>query len=196
MSARRFTFLRHAQSTYNVRQILSGDPTVAVSLSPEGHRQAAAARRLVARMEFDLAVHTRFPRTTETLGIILRDRLVPTEEYAEFDDVDVGEFEGHPLADYRAWRADHAPDDAPPGGESRIAALRRYVAGYDRLLATDACEVLAVLHDVPIRFLMNAAHDADPIAGPHQSVPNAVPTTYAEGPLRRAVDRMRARLDR
>lgn len=190
MATRRFTLLRHAESTYNVQRILNGDPSVPVSLTPEGMQQAARAHRLLDHMDFDLAVHTRFPRTTQTLEIVLGDRHTPVEEYPEFDDLDVGDFEGHPVGDYRKWRMAHDPDDAPANGESRLGALRRYAAGYERLLATGASEVLAVLHDVPIRFLMNAHHDSDPIAGPHQSIANAVPVTFDAHELRRATDRM------
>jgi probable phosphoglycerate mutase len=193
MAARRFTLLRHAQSAYNVEHILNGDPAVPVGLTSAGREQAAAVRRLLAGMDFDLAICTRFPRTAETLEIILGGRKVPIEVYPELDDVDVGDFEGQPLGTYRAWRAEHGPDQGPPGGESRIDALRRYAAGYERMLASGACEVLAVLHDVPIRFLVNAAHGSDPLGGPHQAIANATPISFGEDDLRRAVDRMHRR---
>ena len=196
MTARRFTFLRHGESTYNVRGILNGDPTVSVTLTPKGRQQAENAHRLLARMDFDLAVHTRFERTLETLRIVLGARQTTPVAYPEFDDVQVGDFEGAPLTDYREWRSTHSPQESPPGGESRTDALRRYVAGYDRLLGSGASEGLAVLHDIPIRFLVNATHDTDPIAGPHQSIHNAVPMTVDEDDLRRAVERMRARAAR
>jgi broad specificity phosphatase PhoE len=195
MAARRFTLLRHAQSTYNVRGILNGDPGVPVPLTDEGRRQAEAAHRLLAHVSFDLAVHTRFLRTSETLLIVLGDRRPPIAVYPEFDDLDVGDFEGLPLATYREWRSGHDPDDGAPGGESRIDGLRRYVAGYQRLLESGAHHVVAVLHDVPIRFLVNAIHDTDPIAGPHQSVANAMPITYTEDDLRRGVERMAERAE-
>ena len=193
MARRRFTLLRHAQSTSNARNILNGDPAVPVRLTPQGRQQAEDAHRALAHMEFDLAVHTRFPRTAETLDIVLGDRSTPRAVYPEFDDLNVGDFEGGPVADYREWRSNHDPNENPPGGESRIAALLRYVAGYERLLACDASEVLAVLHDVPIRFLVNAAHDTDPLAGPHRSVGNADPMMFGEDDVRRAVTRMRRR---
>jgi probable phosphoglycerate mutase len=194
MFVRRFTLLRHGQSTFNARRVLNGDPTVPVPLTPEGREQVVRARRMLAGAAVDVGVCTRFPRTVETLDILLQDRQVPVKVYPELDDVDVGQFEGEPIDAYREWRAVHSPDEAPPGGESRLDALARYVAGYDRLLASGARSTLAVLHDVPIRFLLNAAHDADPIGGPHQGVPNAMPVTYEEPQLRVAVERMRERL--
>lgn len=194
MVARRFTLLRHAQSEYNARGVLNGDPVVPVALTPEGRRQAEAAARLLSHVAFDLAVHTRFPRTLETLDLVLRDREVPRAVYPEFDDLAVGDFEGKPLAEYREWRSRNGPDDAPPAGESRISGLRRYITGYERLLESDAERLIAVLHDVPIRFLANALHDTDPIAGPHQSIPNADPMTYTDDDLTRAVARMRQRV--
>lgn len=194
MAARRFTLLRHAQSEYNARGVLNGDPGVPVTLTEKGRQQAAAAGRLLSHLAFDLAVHTRFPRTRETLDLVLRDREVPREVYPEFDDLSVGDFEGRAMAEYRAWRSGNGPEDAPPGGESRMNGLRRYITGYERLLASGADRVVAVLHDVPIRFLANALHDTDPIAGPHQSIPNAEPVTFTDDDLTRAVARMRQRV--
>ena len=66
-------------------------------------------------------------------------------------------FEGRDVSAYRAWRAEHGPAEAVPGGESRLDALARYAAGCARLLARhDARCVLLVVHDIPIRFLRNA----------------------------------------
>jgi broad specificity phosphatase PhoE len=190
----RLVLLRHAESTYNAEHRLNGDPAVPVGLTDLGRLQALAARRSLAPSAFDVGVHTRFPRTAETLGIVLDGRAVPVVECADLDDVDVGEFEGGPVMAYRAWRAAHGPGEAPPAGESRIAALARYVRGYERILSLDARNVLAVIHDVPIRFLVNAVHGADPIGGPHQTIPNATPLALPRGRIEEGLERMRHRV--
>ena len=136
MSAGHLTLVRHAESTYNAARRANGDPSVPVGLSPAGREQARALARALAGVPFDLAVRTRFPRTAETLAIMLEGRSVPVDVYPELDDVDVGDFEGGPVDAYRAWRAHHGPSESPPGGESPLAALARYVAGYERLLAS------------------------------------------------------------
>lgn len=192
--APRLTLLRHAESTYNAERRLNGDPGIGVRLTDMGRSQAIAARRALAPVRFDLAACTRFPRTRETLDIVVEGRGLEVLVVPELDDVDVGDFEGGPLAPYRAWRAAHGPDDAPPGGESRVGALARFVAGYERLLALEAHHVVAVLHDVPIRFLVNALHGADPIGGPHQAIPNAQPMTVTPERMEDGLARMRRRL--
>lgn len=172
--ARTFTLVRHGESDYNERGLANGDPSVAVSLTPLGRDQAETARDQLAGRQFDLAIHTRFRRTVETLAILLDGRDVPQRTYPELDDVHMGIFEGRPVAQYRAWRRSHTPDDPPPGeGESRTDVLYRYLRGYERMLAEDAERVLAALHDVSIRFMLNAIAGADPLDGPVQFVGNA-----------------------
>ena len=174
MPERRFTFVRHASSVYNDRGLLNGDPLVAVPLDAEGRVAAAVLGRRLARRPFDLAVHTRFARTRETLMLLLgRSPGARVVVEPAFDDVDVGIFEGGDVRAYRDWRASHGPDEAVPGGESRLGALGRYADGCARLLARrDARCVLLVVHDVPIRFLHNAVLGADPLDGPVRTVAN------------------------
>ena len=136
MPQRRFTFVRHAGTVYNELHLLNGDPRVPVPLDAEGHVAAIALGARLARCPFDLALHTRFARTRETLMLMLgRRHDVRIAVEPAFDDIDVGDFEGKDVSAYRAWRAEHGPGEAMPGGESRLAALARYAAGCARLLA-------------------------------------------------------------
>ena len=82
-----------------------------------------------------------------------------------------------------------------PGGESRLGALARYADGCARLLARrDARCVLAVVHDVPIRFLRNALLRADPLDGPVRTVANLERLSVSEAQLGAALAVMRRRL--
>src|SRR4029077_11248618 len=116
----------------------------------------------------------RFARTRETLMLLLSGRPeVRVVVEPAFDDVDVGILEGHPVQPYRDWRMLHRPEEAVPGGESRLGALRRYADGCARVLARrDARCVLLVMHDVPIRFLHHAGLGGDPLDGPVHTVAN------------------------
>jgi broad specificity phosphatase PhoE len=196
MRERRFTFVRHASTVYNGRGLLNGDPRVPVSLDSAGRVAAAALAPRFARCPLDLAVHTRFMRTRETLAILLgRRRDAPVAIEPAFDDIDVGVFEGQILQTYRDWRALHGPEQAMPGGESRIAALGRYADGCARLLArSDARCVLLVVHDQPIRFLHNALLRADPLDGPVRTVANLERLSVSEAQLGAGLAVMRRRL--
>jgi broad specificity phosphatase PhoE len=195
MRERRYTFVRHASSVYNARGLLNGDPRVPVHLDTAGRVAAAALAGRLTRTRFDLAVHTRFARTRETLSILLAHTQVPVVVEAGFDDIDVGGFEGQGVAAYREWRATYGPAAAMPGGESRLDALGRYAGAYARLLGRhDAAHVLLVVHDQPIRFLRNALLHADPLAGPVRAVANLEQLVVGDAALGAALAVMRRRL--
>ncbi|HJZ62521.1 MAG TPA: histidine phosphatase family protein, partial [Miltoncostaeaceae bacterium] len=82
----------------------------------------------------------------------------------------------------------------PPGGESRLDALGRYADGFERMLGEPARDVLAVIHDVPIRFMLNAAEGTDPLNGPVASVANAEHHRLSQAELARGLATMRERL--
>lgn len=72
--------------------------------------------------------------------------------------------------------------------------LARYADGFERMLGEDARHVLAVVHDIPVRFLQNAVNGDDPLDGPITTVPNATPVVFSESDLRRGIGVMRERL--
>jgi broad specificity phosphatase PhoE len=189
-----FTLVRHGQTTYNATQRLNGDPSVPVLLDDVGRQQCAACAAALSGDTFDVAVHTGFPRTGESLGILLAGRGIPVVVIPEFGDVHLGVFEGQPVRDYRIWRQTRTPSARPPGGESRVDALARYVLGTEQLLDLDGASVLAVLHDVPIRFIANAADGDDPVDGPITSIANAEVRRFGRGSLTAALAVMRRRV--
>ncbi len=194
--ARTFTLVRHGRTTFNDAGLVNGDPQIAVHLDEVGRAQCRALRERFRGRRYDLGIRTRFPRTGESLAIMLAGRDVPIAVYPELDDVRLGVFESGPVEEYRAWRRGHRPDEPPPGeGESRMNALYRYVRGYERMLAEDdAAHILAVLHDVPIRFMLNGVASADPLDGPVRAVANAEPHVLDEHELERGLAAMRDRL--
>jgi probable phosphoglycerate mutase len=193
--ARTFTLVRHGQSTYNVAGLVNGDPSVPVFLTEVGMEQARAAAEALEPFDFDRAIHTRFVRTHQTLAILLDGSDIPTETYPQLDDVHLGIFEGRPVGEYRAWRHSHTPDDKPPGeGESRVDVLYRYLRGFERMIAEDTDCVLAVLHDVPIRFMANAVLGADPLDGPVKDVQNAEIRTFDQVQMEHGLAVFRDRL--
>lgn len=194
-NARTFALIRHGRTDYNREGRVNGDPQVHVALDAVGREQMRALCDDAAVRTADLAVRTRFPRTAESLAIVLGGRAVPVRVYPDLDDVRLGDFEGRPVGEYRAWRAEHPPETPPPGeGESRVDALYRYARGFERMLAEDADHVLAVIHDVPIRFLLNAVRGADPLDGPVHGVANGEVNVLSDPQIRRGLAVMRDRL--
>lgn len=192
---RDFTLVRHGQTDYNSLHLLNGDPAVPVSLDETGRGQVEALRAQLADRGFDLAVHTRFRRTVQTLDLLLAGRDVRRVECADLDDVGLGVFEGASADVYRTWRRAHPQDTRPDGGgESRMDALVRYVRGFRRLLACAAAAPLVVTHDIPIRFVANALAGDDPLDGRVTAVANASVLVVTEPDLVRAVTAMEGRV--
>jgi probable phosphoglycerate mutase len=184
---RLFVVARHAQSTLNLEQRINGDPSVPVALTDLGREEARQLGIQIANIPFDLCVHTRFERTRETARIALAGRDVPFSVEPLLDDIDVGDLEGAPLAEYREWKHGH-PRSAPfPGGESLDDAAARYARAWVGLLASAHAVVLVVCHEIPLRYALNGAAGSDSLDGPVHELRNATPYLFTEESLDRAV---------
>jgi probable phosphoglycerate mutase len=183
---RLFVLARHAQSTLNLEQRVTGDPALDVPLTEQGRDEARLLGAQLANLPLDVCIHTRFPRTRLTAEIVVAGRDVRMETELLFDDVAIGELEGSAVADYRAWKARHARHEAFPGGESLDAAADRYALAYRRLLETKHSSVLVICHEIPIRYALNGAAGSDSLDGPVHEIPNAVPFCFDEDALGRA----------
>jgi broad specificity phosphatase PhoE len=175
--------VRHGETVYNTRNVLSGKPSNPVPLSEHGREQAAELGRRLAGIRWAETYVTRFPRTIETLGLILPDGRPPATVLPDLDDIDVGEFEGRPREEYRAWRRLHGVAEAPRNGESRLAATERYARGLTWLALNATAPALVVAHDQVLRYLENALQHQDPVLGPVGPIPNATPYPYAREEL-------------
>lgn len=184
---RLFVIARHAESVLNIERRVNGDPTHPVDLTERGREEARQLGTQIANFPFDLCVHTRFSRTRETADIALAGRDVPLVVEPLLDDIDVGEFEGAPLEEYRAWKHGHSRDVPFPGGESLDDAARRYAAGFRHVLARTESAVLVVCHEIPLRYALNGAIGSDSLDGPAHELVNAVPYLFDGAGLERAV---------
>jgi broad specificity phosphatase PhoE len=192
---RLFVLTRHAHSTLNVAGRINGDPSVRVPLTAAGKAEAEQLGQELAGIPLELCVHTRFGRTRETANVALRGRTVPRLEEPLLDDIDVGELEGVTIEEYRAWKRNHTRKDPFPGGESLDDAARRYAHAFERLLEHSEQTVLVVCHEIPVRYVLNAAAGSDDLDGPAHSFPNATPYLFDETALARAAARIRALAD-
>jgi broad specificity phosphatase PhoE len=175
---------RHAESELNLENVLNGDPAVRVGLTDRGREQARALGRAVGPV--DLAAHTAFGRTRETAELAWPG--APTLEVPELNEIAFGRWEGTRWGEgYEAWVGSAGPeDDCPGGGESRVAAARRYVRGFRTLLERPEERIALVAHGAQVRYLLLAAAGQPPTPVLEHVLP-AEPHKLAREELERAI---------
>jgi probable phosphoglycerate mutase len=187
---RLFLVVRHGQSLFNIDQIVNGDPELDRGLSEQGIEEAQLLAGQLAALPLDLVAVSPFPRALQTANIALDGREVPHLVDDDLGDVRIGELEGESLDAYRAAPGHTNRKERFPGGESLDEAALRYARAFERLLARDEAVTLAVCHEIPVRYLVNAAGGSSELNGPHRYVANATPYLFDEGSLQRAVARI------
>ncbi len=164
--------VRHGETDYNVARCVNGDPSKPVHLTELGRAQARALEPSVARVAWGSAWHTRFPRTRETLDLLLPDGRPARHVIPELDDIDVGELEGETIDAVarlaaRPWARGRA--------RRRRVAVERAAPLRTRLRSGSAREAalpaIVVCHDQAIRYLENVLAGEDPLFGPVQDDP-------------------------
>jgi broad specificity phosphatase PhoE len=161
-----------------------------VPLTDTGREQAAQLGIEIANLPVELVVHTRFGRTRETAQIATAGRDVPFHEEPLLDDVKVGELEGRPIDEYRAWKRAHTRADAFPGGESLDEAAGRYARAFRALAGRTEQAILVVCHEIPVRYALNAAAGSERLDAPLHDIPNATPYLFDAAALERAAARI------
>jgi broad specificity phosphatase PhoE len=94
------------------------------------------------------------------------------------DDIDVGELDGKTIEEYRTWKHGNPRSVPFPGGESLDGAAARYAEAYARLLASPWRTALVVCHEIPLRYLLNAAGGSDELDAPVHELRNATPYLF------------------
>ena len=188
---RLFLVCRHGQSLFNVDQIVNGDPALDRGLSEQGIEEAERLAGQIAPVPLELVAVSPFPRALQTANIALDGRDVPHLVDEELGDVRIGRLEGASLDAYRETPAHSNRKERFPGGESLDEAALRYAGAVERLFARDEPATLVVCHEIPVRYLVNAATGSDELNGPLSFVANATPYLFDETSLKLAVERMR-----
>ena len=186
-----FLVARHGQSLLNVDKIVNGDPTLDRGLSEQGIEEAERLAGQLAALPLELVAISPFPRAVQTANIALDGREVPHLVDDDLGDVRIGELEGESLDAYRRAQAHSNRKERFPGGESLDEAALRYAGAFERLLARDEQVILVVCHEIPVRYLVNAAAGSAELNGPLKYVANADPYLFDEASLHRAVQRIR-----
>ena len=185
----RLVLARHGESEYSSRGLINGDPTVAVALTERGREEARLLGEELENDPFQLCVVSELGRTRETAELVLEGRDVPIEVMPELNDPRAGRFEGLHLDEYRKWAwTTGSAEEAPGGGESRVAAVQRYVRGYRAVLDRHEIEVLAVLHALPIAYVLAALEGRPPAARMDLPIEHAHAYRLTREELERAVE--------
>jgi broad specificity phosphatase PhoE len=186
-----FLVCRHGQSLFNVDKVVNGDPALDRGLSEQGIEEAERFADQLAGLPLELVAVSPFPRALQTANIALAGREVPHLVDDELGDVRIGELEGASIDTYRKAPAHSNRKERFPGGESLDEAALRYAGAFERLLARAEPATLVVCHEIPVRYLANAAAGSRELDGPLHYVANASPYVFDDSSLRRAVERIR-----
>jgi broad specificity phosphatase PhoE len=191
---------RHAESEHSAIDLGNGDPSAPVHLTAAGREQAAALggwiRDHLAGRPIDLCVTTRFPRTRETAEIALDVAMgavangVARLTVRELDDVTIGDFEGRPIQEFRAWLTAHgAAAPVPGGGESRAQLVAWQARGLRLVAERREPIVLAVLHGVTVAYVELAIRGQPlPLTLRGVLAPYATPFVVDPAELARAIE--------
>src|SRR4051812_24340847 len=151
---RRLYLMRHAEVSY----LGERDPEI-VRLTERGLEQAAAARRALEDVQFDLVVTSSLPRTIETAAVVAPG--VEPSSRREFDEWRGGRLDAIPpeeLEQVFVGSLQIRDEEARfLGGESLGEALDRVLPAFDRLLADEWETALAVFHGAVNRILVSHA---------------------------------------
>jgi len=99
---------RHAETNYNVKDIVNYDPTIDVHLTSNGIKQAEALAEQLKDFKFDALYISQLRRTKQTADIINRYHGLNLTINELLDDTKNG-FEGRLYGEAKAWR-DSQPD--------------------------------------------------------------------------------------
>ena len=188
---RLFLLVRHGQSLFNIDKVVNGDPALDRGLSEQGIEEAERLAGQLGALPLDLVAVSPFPRAIQTANIALAGREVPHLVDEDLGDVRIGDLEGRSLDAYRATPAHSNRKERFPGGESLDEAALRYADAFERLLARNEPATLVVCHEIPVRYLANAAAGSSELNGPLTYVANAASYLFDEGSLSRAAERIR-----
>jgi broad specificity phosphatase PhoE len=183
---------RHGESAFSAKGLGNGDPRFDVPLTEAGRREGLALGRSIAGEPIDLCVTTEFARTRETADLALAGRAADVARLVlpDLNDITLGQFEGRPIDEYRAWLREHGPEaPVPGGGESRVDVVARYARGFRTVLARAEPLVLAVIHGLPVAYaLMATRGEALPLTLAGGNVAYATPYRLSRDELTQAVE--------
>ncbi len=159
-----FFTMRHGESESNAADVVQTDIAGANPLTEKGKKQIDSALEHLKDAGVTKIIASPFERTKATAELVRAglglgdDALVYDERIGE---IQLGELEGKPNAEYQAFVASGAQwcDCAPTGGESWASVRDRMGSFlYDIEAAHEGETILIVSHNSPLRMLAAVAH--------------------------------------
>ncbi len=180
--------MRHAESGFSASGLVNGEPSANIGLTPRGEDEARRLGRDIAQEPIDLCVVSSFPRCRVTAELALVGRWISIVEMPDFNEPRYGRhYEGKPLATYQKWAWSKGSREEPAEGESRLAIIGRYSRAYHDLLYRPQKTILAVVHALPIAYLLLALKGEPPRARVDLPVEYATPYPIRADELERGL---------
>ena len=155
---RRLYLMRHAEVSY----VGERDPEK-VRLTAVGMEQAAAARRALEGIDFDLVITSALPRTVETADVVAPEQA--TEPWREFNEWRGGRLDDIPRDEWEQVFVGSLlvrdEEERFLGGESLGEALDRVLPAFGRLVEREWETALAIFHGGVNRILLSHALTGD-----------------------------------
>lgn len=123
---------RHAETNYNVKDLVNYDPSVDVHLTTKGIKQAEDLAEQLKDYHFDAIYISRLPRTRQTAEIINRYHNLDLIVEELLDDTKNG-FEGRPYSEAKGWR-NAQPDPVTARYQDKYESVADMTARVKRFL--------------------------------------------------------------
>jgi len=188
----RLILVRHGETAYNARGLMNPDSELEARLSVDGEAAARRLARALGPEPIDLVVTSPRLRARRTAELLAGRREVEVRDLDDLAEIRAGSFEAGPVAAFQDWVLATPPETPALGGESVLAAARRYLAAARLIRADPAPVIVAVTHNLPLRMLVNAAGGADPLTGPLRRVPHTTRSDLTAAELDAAIDGLEA----
>ncbi len=174
----RLIVARHAESLYNVKGLISADPTSPRSpLTARGKHQAQQLADRLASEDISLCVSSGTLRAIQTSQTVAEALAVSLVKTPLLDDPPAGIFEDGPVEAFVEWINGRDPGDPVPGTTTSLRdSARRYLVGVRTLLERPERTILVVAHAPALRWIVQAAEGrTDPLDYRHPLFDHADP---------------------
>lgn len=166
-SGNRFYAMRHGESNYNTKEIVSSNLDAPYTLTDDGRAQVAEAIKKLKKEKIDVIVASDFPRTRETAELVGAAIGVPVTFDERIREINIGEWEGMPIKEFKTQFTGPLQrfDVPPPKGETlRDVARRMHDVIYDFDRQHQGKRILIVSHGDPLWILFGVVHGWSPEA--------------------------------
>jgi broad specificity phosphatase PhoE len=144
-------FLRHGESTYNVKGLINQDKNIPVHLTSKGKKQASEVGRKLFGVGFDAIYRSEFLRAKETAEIASRNWKVPVFVDERLNEAKVG-FEGESAEEFRLDSLHDFYKFKVKGQESWLDVKKRIKSFMKDLKKEKYKTVLVVSHQWPVEI--------------------------------------------